>query len=217
MFSKADELAKSLLYLLLNTNNSMDNYLIGIGKRIKEIRKRNKYTITQVATKAEVSNGLISKIENGRTIPSLPVLLHLIQALDVEVGEFFKHITLAEKGNFVLCKQADYTVIEKEEMAVGFEYRSIFSKQLNSCGFETVLLEIKPNSKRDKVETDAFEFKYMIKGECTYVIGEEEVLVQTGDSILFDGRIPHVPINQTQENCLMLVVYFFYDKNDSIL
>lgn len=192
----------------------MDNYLIGIGKKIKEIRKRNKYTITQVATKAEVSNGLISKIENGRTIPSLPVLLHIIQALDVEVGTFFNNIPLANKSNFILCKKEDYSIIEKEEAAVGFEYRSIFSKQLNSCGFETVLLEVKPNSKRDKVETDAFEFKYVISGACTYVIGEDEVLVQAGDSILFDGRIPHVPINKTQENCLMLVVYFFYDKND---
>ena len=192
----------------------MDNYLIGIGKKIKEIRKSNKYTITQVATKAEVSNGLISKIENGRTIPSLPVLLNLIQALDVEVGEFFKNIPIANKSNFLLFKKEQYAVIEKEELAIGFEYRSIFSKQLNSCGFEAVLLEVKPNSKREKVETDAFEFKYVISGECIYNIGDDEVLVQSGDSILFDGRIPHVPINKAEESCLMLVVYFFYDKND---
>ncbi|EHO10938.1 helix-turn-helix domain-containing protein [Myroides odoratimimus] len=192
----------------------MDNYLIGIGKKLKEIRKTNKYTINQIASKAEVSNGLISKIENGRTIPSLPVLLTIIQALDVEIGEFFKTIPTVGKSNFILCKKEKYTTIEKEEQAVGFEYRSIFSKQLNSCGFETVLLEVKPNSKREKVETDAFEFKYMISGECTYIIGEDEVLVQSGDSILFDGRIPHVPINKGTEACLMLVVYLFYDKND---
>ena len=192
----------------------MDNYLIGIGKKLKEIRKANKYTINQVASKAEVSNGLISKIENGRTIPSLPVLLTIIQALDVEIGEFFKTIPASGKSNYILCKKEDYNTIEKEEQAIGFEYRSIFSKQLNSCGFETVLLEVKPNSKREKVETDAFEFKYMISGECTYIIGEDEVLVQSGDSILFDGRIPHVPINKGSETCFMLVVYLFYDKND---
>lgn len=31
--------------------------------------------------------------------------------------------------------------------------------------------------------TDAFEFKFIILGECTYIIGEEEVLLKQGDSI----------------------------------
>jgi hypothetical protein len=31
---------------------------------------------------------------------------------------------------------------------------------LKSIGFEAVLLEIMPNSKREKVTTDAYEFKY---------------------------------------------------------
>ena len=56
----------------------MEDYLIGIGKRIKKIRKEKQLTISDVATKASVSNGPISRIENGRTIPSLPVLLNII-------------------------------------------------------------------------------------------------------------------------------------------
>ncbi|MFT5252321.1 MAG: transcriptional regulator with XRE-family HTH domain, partial [Flavobacteriales bacterium] len=68
----------------------MNDYLIGIGKRIKEIRKASKKTISSVASHAEVSNGLISRIENGRTIPSLPVLLNIINALEVDVSDFFE-------------------------------------------------------------------------------------------------------------------------------
>lgn len=62
----------------------MEDYLIGIGKRIKEIRKRKNLTINTVAADAEVSNGLISRIENGRTISSLPVLLNIIQYITKE-------------------------------------------------------------------------------------------------------------------------------------
>ncbi|MHB1147334.1 MAG: helix-turn-helix domain-containing protein [Lutibacter sp.] len=47
----------------------MENYLLDIGKRIKKIRKEKQLIISQVANDAGVSNGLISKIENGRTIP----------------------------------------------------------------------------------------------------------------------------------------------------
>jgi transcriptional regulator with XRE-family HTH domain len=50
----------------------MNDFLIGIGKRLKDIRKKNNLTINELAFKANVSNGLVSRIENGRTIPSLP-------------------------------------------------------------------------------------------------------------------------------------------------
>lgn len=79
----------------------------------------------------------------------------------------------------------------------------------SSLGFETVLLEAELNSKRDKVITEAFEFKYILSGECYYNIGDEEVLLKEGDSIFFDGRVPHVPINRESVSSKMLVIYFF--------
>lgn len=49
----------------------------------------------------------------------------------------------------------------------------------------------------------------MIAGECFYTIGNEEVLLKEGDSIFFDGRIPHVPVNKGKFSAKMLVLYFF--------
>jgi transcriptional regulator with XRE-family HTH domain len=189
----------------------MNDYLIGIGKRIKDIRKKNKKTISTVANAAEVSNGLISRIENGRTIPSLPVLLNIINALEIEVSDFFEGMPKPTAANYIVSRAEDNSIIEKEDDAKGFTYRYIFGKQLSSIGFEVVLLEVKPNSQREKVETDAFEFKYMLSGECSYVIGDDEVLLKEGDSIFFDGRIPHVPMNRSKTSAKMLVLYFLFN------
>lgn len=189
----------------------MNDYLIGIGKRIKDIRKKNKKTISTVANAADVSNGLISRIENGRTIPSLPVLLNIINALEIEVSDFFEGMPKPTAANYIVSRAEDNSIIEKEDDAKGFTYQYIFGKQLSSIGFEVVLLEVKPNSQREKVETDAFEFKYMLYGECSYVIGDDEVLLKEGDSIFFDGRIPHVPINRSKTSAKMLVLYFLFN------
>ena len=178
----------------------MDDYLIGIGKRIKEIRKNGNLTISEIAIRAGVTAGLISRIENGRTIPSLPVLLKIISSLDVEVTDFFNGLPQSNGANLP---------IEKEDDAIGFSYSHIFEKQLNTIGFEAVLLHVHPNSKREKVNTDAFEFKYMLSGECYYLIDDEEVLLKEGDSIFFDGRISHVPENRSKSTATMLVLYFF--------
>jgi transcriptional regulator with XRE-family HTH domain len=190
-------------------NVRMNDYLIGIGKRIKDIRKASKKTISSVASDAEVSNGLISRIENGRTIPSLPVLLNIINALEITVSAFFEGMPKPSELGYIISRCEENATIEKEDEAKGFSYKYIFGKQLSSIGFEAVLLEVQPNSQREKVETDAYEFKYMLSGECYYTIGDDEVLLKEGDSLFFDGRIPHVPINKGQVSAKMLVLYFF--------
>lgn len=187
----------------------MDSFIIGIGKRIKKIRKENGDTISTIAERADVSNGLISRIENGRTIPSLPVLFGIIQALDIEVSDFFREISNDKANAFTVIRAEDQEVIEKEDEAVGFYYKHIFSKQVQNMGFETVLLEIDPGSERGKVETDAYELKFMLDGVCSYVIGDSEIELYEGDTLFFDGRIPHVPVCKGPERARMLVIYFY--------
>ena len=187
----------------------MEDFILDIGKRIKKIRKEKKLIISQVADKAGVSNGLISRIENGRTIPSLPVLLNIIGALEIEVSTFFDGMQKEHSNNYIVTRHDAYAEIEKEVEAEGFVYQFIFNKSMNSMGFEAVLLEVMPNSKRNKVVTDAYEFKYVLTGDISYIIDEEEIKLSVGDSIFFDGRIPHVPINKGNIPSKMLVIYFY--------
>jgi transcriptional regulator with XRE-family HTH domain len=187
----------------------MDDYLIGIGKRIKEIRKNGNLTISEIAIRSSVTAGLISRIENGRTIPSLPVFLKIISSLNIEVTDFFNGLPQTNGHKYIVSRKEENTIIDKEDDAIGFSYSLIFGKQLNSLGFEAILLQVHPNSKREKVITDAYEFKYMLSGECYYIIDNEEVLLKEGDAIFFDGRIPHVPENRSANTTIMLVLYFF--------
>ncbi len=187
----------------------MDSYLLNIGKKIRKIRKEKQFIISKVAADAGVSNGLISRIENGRTVPSLPVLLNIIGALEIKVSSFFDGMQREHSNNYIVTRHDAHTEIEKEVEAEGFVYQFIFNKSINSMGFEAVLLEVMPNSKRDKVITDAYEFKYILTGDISYIIDEEEIKLSVGDSIFFDGRIPHVPINKGIIPSKMLVLYFY--------
>jgi transcriptional regulator with XRE-family HTH domain len=180
--------------------------LIRIGKKIREIRQKQQIKLHELAEEAQISKGLLSKIENGRTIPSLPVLLSIVQSLKVDMSEFFEGIDLHKNGNYVLKKKADYVPLEKEE-AIGFLYHLILSQNILNMAFEAVILDLQPGSKREKVVTDGYEFKYVLKGEVTYHLGDEVVHMQQGDSIFFNGKIPHVPENMGSEPVSMLVVY----------
>lgn len=187
----------------------MEDYLLDIGKRIKKFRKDKNLKISDIAEKAGVSNGLISRVENGRTIPSLPVLLNIIGALQIEVSSFFDGMERFNHRKYIVTRRDENHVIDKEVEAEGFIYKFIFNKSMRSVAFEVVLLEIEPNNIREKILTDAFEFKYILSGEVYYQLDDESVKLSEGDTIFFDGRIPHVPINKSAGSAKMLVIYFF--------
>lgn len=125
---------------------------------------------------------------------------------------FFEGVELENNCNYILKRKADYVPFEKEE-SIGFLYHLILSQNILNMAFETVILELQPESRREKVVTDGYEFKYVLKGEVEYHLGEEIVLMQQGDSIFFNGKIPHVPVNKSQKPVSMLVIYLLLPVN----
>lgn len=192
-----------------------DDVLIQIGNRIKERRREKNITVQELANSANVSKGLISQIENSRTIPSLVVLIEIIKSLDVDLNVFFKDIR-HKNGDTepIIKRKSDYEHFEKED-AEGFHYQRIFSRYIKSSTVDVVILELEPGAHRELVQTEAYEYKYILSGEVEYLFNDKSYYLGQGDSMLFDGRIPHTPKNNTKQLASMLVVYFFEEGNAS--
>jgi transcriptional regulator with XRE-family HTH domain len=186
--------------------------VVQISNKIKSIRKEKNLTLQDIADRAGVTKGLISQIENSRTIPSLLVLIQIIKALEVDFDLFFNDLGAhANAVPILVQRKSDYGRFEKEPSS-GYEYFRIFTKKVKQSTIDIVLLEIQPGSSRDFVQTEAFEYKYIISGSVKYQFIDQEIMLYTGDSMLFDGRLPHNPINEGTEVVKMLVVYFFEEK-----
>ena len=183
-----------------------------VGKRIKELRLSKELKLVDVAIKSNVSKGLLSRIENGRTIPSLPVLFSIINALNENATSFFEHLNYASNSPFyMLIKNKDYQPIEKED-SVGFHYYSIISHPFKDITFSVVFLELKPQAKRDMVTTDGMEFIYLIEGDIDYRLGDTTIEMNQGDSLFFDGRVPHLKINKSTKTARILVIYLLFNQ-----
>jgi transcriptional regulator with XRE-family HTH domain len=183
--------------------------IVQISNKLKSIRKEKNLTLQDIADRAGVTKGLISQIENSRTIPSLLVLIQIVKALGVGLDEFFNDLSFyGSEGKILIQRKEDYQRFEKEP-ASGYEYFRIFTKKVNQSTIDIVLLEIQPGASRDFVQTDAFEYKYVISGSVRYSFRDQELELREGDSMLFDGRMEHNPINAGAEVAKMLVVYFF--------
>ena len=188
-----------------------EDMLIQISNKIKEIRKQKNITVQELASKANVSKGLISQIENNRTVPSLPVLMNIVQSLNLDMNDFFKDIIPKRKSqpNVVFKSPKDYQVFEKE-YAKGFLYHRVFTRNIQGSPIDFVLLELKKGARRNKIiQTESFEYNYMIKGKVEYNIEGKNYTFSEGESLFFDSRQRHKLANIGDSDALMLVVYFF--------
>lgn len=189
-----------------------EDILIQISNRVKERRREKNITVQELAQRANVSKGLISQIENSRTIPSLIVLIEIVKALEIDLNEFFKDIRSKSADlPFLVKRKNEYECFEKEH-AIGFHYQRIFTQSINQSTVDIVILELEPDANRPLVETEAFEYKYIISGEIEYQFNNDKIILNQGDSMLFDGRIPHTPKNIGKQKAYMLVIYFFEEK-----
>jgi len=182
-----------------------------IGKRIKEIRLSKDLKLTEVATTAGVSKGLLSRVENGRTIPSLPVMFGIISALKESPATFFENINYNTNQPFyLLIKKENYTPILKED-SVGYHYFNIISQSFKDITFNAVLLSLEPDAKRDLVTTDGMEYIYLIDGEIEYRLNDILITMEQGDSLFFEGRVPHLKMNKTNKTAQILVIYLLFN------
>lgn len=191
--------------------NLESDYIIhGIGPKIRELRKEMGIRLAELAEASNLSTPMISKIENGRVVPTIPSLFNILKALNIEPEIFFAEINDKRAfSDFIHLKADDYKTYVKEESAKGFLYQSIIEKTLEEGAFQISHVTLEPGNTRPKVSTEAFEFLYIIKGEIDYYIEEQHLLLSAGESLFFDGRIPHVPINRTEKEAEYLVIYFF--------
>ena len=192
-----------------------EDMLIQISNKIKEIRKQKNITVQELANKADVSKGLISQIENNRTVPSLPLQMNIVQSLNLDLNDFFKDINPRKKAQpkVIFKSPKDYQAFEKE-YAKGFLYHRVLTRNIQGTPVDFVLLELKKGSRRNRmIQTESVEYNYMIKGKVEYHIEDKEYIVSEGESVFFDSRLPHRIANVGNNDALMLIVYFFTTNN----
>jgi len=187
-----------------------EELILLLGDKIRSKRSQKNITLEELAKKAGVSKGLISQIENNRTVPSIPVLFSLIHSLEEDLKTFFEdmHDHLSNSKMLVVRKGEEKEF--SKEPVKGFFYSRILTKSIASQATDVVLLELKKGAGRKQmIQTDAFEFKYILKGKIEYQIHKEKFTLHAGDSLFFDGRAEHRLRNIGSVNALILAIYLF--------
>lgn len=170
-----------------------DNALeVAIGNEVREFRRKQNLTVTDLARLSGISAGMLSKIENGMTSPSLATLRALSKALNVPVTAFFRRFEEEHDATFVKAGQG--LTIERRGTRAGHQYQLLGHSVRHRVMVEPYLITLTEESDVFPVFQHAgVEFLYMLEGEVGYRHGDKTYVMQPGDSLFFDADVPHGP------------------------
>lgn len=182
-----------------------------IGGIIRKYRKERDLKLLDLSALTGIGSAMLSKIENGRMIPTIPTLFTIIQKLGISPEVFFSQLNADNKfPGFYFIPKDQFSAYEKEEGAKGFEYLSILEHNMESGGaFQVSILRLKPGASRPLVTTSAYEFIYLLNGKISYMLEDKAFEMTEGDALFFDGNIAHVPVNRSKQTASLLVFYLF--------
>lgn len=170
------------------------NLEVAIGREVRAFRKQQNMTVADLAKASGLSIGMLSKIENGNTSPSLTTLQTLAHVLSVPLTSFLRRFE--EKRTAVHTKSGEGVEMEREGTRAGHQYKLLGHIGSNASGVvvEPYLITLSETS--DVFPTfqhDGIETIYMLEGEVDYRHGTEVYPLKPGDTLFFDADAPHGP------------------------
>lgn len=192
----------------------MYEHLSFIGIRLRAQRQQRRLTLRDLARATGLSAGLLSKIENFRSIPSLPVLLSIARELRMDPADLFSGLPAEESRPWVLVRAGEGSPVERESCH-GMTYRLLLESGTVASEFQLMCVSVAPGAKRKAVSGSGMELIYMLAGELAYHVGDDVVPLRRGDTLFFDGALPHVPENLTGGDAVALVFYLLSEEKSA--
>jgi transcriptional regulator with XRE-family HTH domain len=170
------------------------NLETAIGREVRAFRRAQGLTVADLAAATGLSIGMLSKIENGVTSPSLATLQALAHALSCPLTAFFRGFE--ERREVSHVRAGEHLEIERRGTRAGHQYHLLGHIGANGTGvvMEPYLITLTTESDVfPAFQHEGIEILYMLEGEVTYRHGERLFPLRPGDSLIFEADARHGP------------------------
>jgi transcriptional regulator with XRE-family HTH domain len=159
--------------------------LIAIGSKIAELRAIHEVSSESLAEDIGISRGYLSRVENGRQVPSLVILDAIAQKFGIELGSLFDTSSM---GEVAVDKAVDHVKNEFPPRAT-FAYEALCKgRHKRALPF---LAFFRPGTRTRVAVHDAEYFRYVIAGRLVLHYDDERYELSAGDVIYYDATSPH--------------------------
>ena len=164
-----------------------------VGEAVRDLRLRRRLTIAQVAELASISDGMLSKIENGQISAGMDTLSRVARALGSTMAMLFRTYDVPS-GEAHLVKRGQGMPFLRHGKRPGHSFQMLSHDQGPDKQFDCFLVTIEqPSENLPTSQHAGVEVIYMLEGSFEYRSGQSLYLLEPGDTLTLQGEVMHGP------------------------
>ncbi|WP_457298192.1 cupin domain-containing protein [Phyllobacterium sp. P5_D12] len=161
-----------------------------LGIRLKLARQTRGLTLKALSEAANCSESLLSKIENGKASPSLPMLHRLVQVLETNIGWMFEESD-GEEGIVFRAGARPLIALDPLRRGEGISLERVIPYSpghLLQCNIHHIE---KDGASAGPIQHAGEEVGYILAGEVELTVGDKQFELKEGDAFVFNSDLPH--------------------------
>jgi transcriptional regulator with XRE-family HTH domain len=201
--------AKGSLQETDNTDDAVRRLLSNyeIGQKLRHLRLRKKIALADLGKQTGLSSSMLSQLENGKLVPTLPTLVRIAIVFDVGLEHFF---TDQKTRRVFPIVRADERLRFPDEpnSAIPRYYFEVLAYSAADKSISAYLADFpRRDAKSDRPHThEGSEFVHVLVGSLTINYQSEDYVLNAGDSVYFDASEPHSYAGRTDESTRAIVI-----------
>lgn len=178
-----------------------------IGNKLRQLRLRKKIALTDLGKHTGLSASMLSQLENGKLIPTLPTLARIAMVFDVGLEHFFTDKRLRRTFSIVRKEERMKFPDRAESPAPGYFFE-VLAFGISDKSLSAYLADFPKHSAKDAREHvhPGSEFVHVIEGDLGIHYQSEEYVLHAGDSVYFDASEPHSYYGQTDPPAKAIII-----------
>jgi len=187
-----------------------------IGQKVRALRLRRSMGLTQLGQRTGLSPALLSKIENGKLVPTIATLLRIANVFGVTLDHFFQNEHRRRIIAITRKQEREASAESNPGDEDGYELARL-DLGTGERKFQPYLAEFAPSpesASRPHMH-QGFEFLHVLSGKLQLTIGSDDNVLEPGDSIYFDSNLRHSYRCIGQETCAAFMVLAYPERNVS--
>ena len=163
-----------------------------LGQKLKKLRLRRKVGLVDLGKHTGLSASMLSQLENGKLVPTLPTLTRIAMVFDVSLEYFFSERKQQKLFAIVRAKQRMRFPDRPDKKLPAYFFECLaFSAQDKAMQAYLAEFPARSPEQADEHFHEGSEFLYTFDGSVGITFQNEEHVLRAGDSVYFDSSEPH--------------------------
>ncbi len=178
-----------------------------IGAKLRSLRLKKKIALVDLGKHTGLSASMLSQLENGKLVPTLPTLARIAMVFDVGLDHFFGDRRRTKLFSIVRAQDRMKFPDRPTSTKPDFWFESLaYSAQDKSLQAYLAEFPERNGSEVREHSHEGAEFLHVMGGTVAIRYQDEEFVLRQGDSVYFDASEPHSYRGLAAEPCKALVI-----------